>query len=103
VDEAHSPPLGILFLGIWGANFRRHGRRLRRLFGTKKICFLFFDYLLPIREIFLFFNFHNIYFLFYNFPTSSKPISHNVPAVGDVPARPIKQTVGLRAGWNVPE
>jgi hypothetical protein len=31
------------------------------------------------------------------------PMSHNVPAVCDVPARPIKQTVGLRAGWNVPE
>jgi hypothetical protein len=27
----------------------------------------------------------------------------NVPAVYDVPARPIKQTTGLRAGWNVGE
>ncbi|MDR0455766.1 MAG: hypothetical protein LBH20_03670 [Treponema sp.] len=30
-------------------------------------------------------------------------IAHNVPAVCDVPARPIKQTAGLRAGWNVGE
>jgi hypothetical protein len=33
----------------------------------------------------------------------AKKMSHNVPAVFGVPARPIKQTAGLRAGWNVPE
>jgi len=30
-------------------------------------------------------------------------LSLNVPAVCDVPAHPIKQTAGLRVGWNVPE
>jgi hypothetical protein len=36
-------------------------------------------------------------------PGFSVFISPNVPAVCDVPARPVKQTAGLRAGWNVPE
>jgi hypothetical protein len=30
-------------------------------------------------------------------------MAYNVPAVCDVPAHPIKQTAGLRVGWNVGE
>jgi hypothetical protein len=54
VGEAHSPPLGIMFLGV-GVNFRRHGRRLRRLmWGQKNFAFgvvfgnIFYSYILDI-------------------------------------------------------
>jgi hypothetical protein len=81
-------------------NFRRHGRRLRRLiWGQKNFSFggYFYSYIFDIYSlIFIVFN-----FLLYNFP---KPIAHNVPAVYDIFASPIKETAGFqglqKCGWS---